>query len=313
MGAMFDRDQEGRLLLAREGGHSLARIVHAGGAATGAEIERALVDAVREPTAAAPRSAGSRSTSSSRTGVPRRASPSTPDGERQRDPGPPRRCWRPGARVRCSRSRPTRSRPPVTASPWRCGPACRSPTSSSCSSTRRRCSSPRMPRPLLSEALRGHGALIRDPDGERFVDELRPRDVVSRAITAKLLEQGTDHVCLDATGPRGLRRALPDDRRRPARRRPRPGTRLAADRTRRALPLRRRGDRPRRGHLAAGPLGRRRGRLHGRARRQPPGLQLAARGHGVRAAGDRGHRAGRRRCRAHRRHAGGDAGRGAVG
>src|SRR5262249_26505795 len=33
--------------LAREGGHSVARVVHAGGDATGAEIERALVDAVR--------------------------------------------------------------------------------------------------------------------------------------------------------------------------------------------------------------------------------------------------------------------------
>jgi L-aspartate oxidase len=60
--------------------------------------------------------------------------------------------------------------------------------------------SPRMPRPLLSEALRGHGALIRDRDGKRFVDELRPRDVVARAITAKLAEQDIDHVWLDATG-----------------------------------------------------------------------------------------------------------------
>ena len=59
--------------------------------------------------------------------------------------------------------------------------------------------SPRMPRPLLSEALRGHGALIRDGRGERFVDELQPRDVVARAITAKLLEDDTDHVFLDAT------------------------------------------------------------------------------------------------------------------
>src|SRR5207248_4803538 len=52
MGAVFDRDWEGELLLAREGGHSLPRIVHAGGAATGAEIERALVDEVRETAAA---------------------------------------------------------------------------------------------------------------------------------------------------------------------------------------------------------------------------------------------------------------------
>src|SRR5438067_12155140 len=52
LGAVFDTDAGGRLLLAREGGHSLPRIVHAGGAATGAEIERALVEAVRAPAAA---------------------------------------------------------------------------------------------------------------------------------------------------------------------------------------------------------------------------------------------------------------------
>src|SRR5438132_5321575 len=52
MGAVFDRDAEGGLLLAREGGHSRPRVVHAGGAATGAEIERALVGAVRETAAA---------------------------------------------------------------------------------------------------------------------------------------------------------------------------------------------------------------------------------------------------------------------
>jgi L-aspartate oxidase len=58
---------------------------------------------------------------------------------------------------------------------------------------------PAMPRPLLSEALRGHGALLRDAAGERFVDELKPRDVVSRAMTARMLEQGVDHLWLDAT------------------------------------------------------------------------------------------------------------------
>jgi L-aspartate oxidase len=60
--------------------------------------------------------------------------------------------------------------------------------------------SPRMPRPLLSEALRGHGALIRDLDGKRFVDELQPRDVVARAITRKMLEEDAEHMLLDATG-----------------------------------------------------------------------------------------------------------------
>src|SRR5262249_11250964 len=50
-GAPFSPEpsDDGRaLLLAREGGHSLARVVHAGGDATGAEIERALVEAVRQ-------------------------------------------------------------------------------------------------------------------------------------------------------------------------------------------------------------------------------------------------------------------------
>ncbi len=43
LGAVFDREAGGDLALAREGGHSTARVLHAGGAATGAEVERALV------------------------------------------------------------------------------------------------------------------------------------------------------------------------------------------------------------------------------------------------------------------------------
>ena len=38
---------------------------------------------------------------------------------------------------------------------------------------------------LLSEALRGDGALLLDADGARFTDELAPRDVVARAIAAR--------------------------------------------------------------------------------------------------------------------------------
>lgn len=47
LGAAFDRDPSGELSLTREGGHSRARIIHAGGDATGAEVSRALVAAVR--------------------------------------------------------------------------------------------------------------------------------------------------------------------------------------------------------------------------------------------------------------------------
>ena len=57
---------------------------------------------------------------------------------------------------------------------------------------------PAMPRPLLSEALRGHGALLRDANGEQFIDELSPRDVVARAMTARMQEQGVGHLWLDA-------------------------------------------------------------------------------------------------------------------
>lgn len=45
-GARFDREN-GHLLFTQEGGHSHARIVHANGDSTGAEIERALIDKVR--------------------------------------------------------------------------------------------------------------------------------------------------------------------------------------------------------------------------------------------------------------------------
>src|SRR5262249_49420570 len=44
---------------------------------------------------------------------------------------------------------------------------------------------------LLSEALRGEGALLLDVEGVRFTDELAPRDVVARAIAAR------EHVSLD--------------------------------------------------------------------------------------------------------------------
>lgn len=46
-GTAFDRDADGNLLLGREAAHGHARIVHAGGDATGAEIARALVASVR--------------------------------------------------------------------------------------------------------------------------------------------------------------------------------------------------------------------------------------------------------------------------
>ncbi|GGF18036.1 L-aspartate oxidase [Williamsia phyllosphaerae] len=46
-GAHFDTDIDGRLLRTREGGHGVRRIIHAGGDATGAQVQRALGVAVR--------------------------------------------------------------------------------------------------------------------------------------------------------------------------------------------------------------------------------------------------------------------------
>jgi L-aspartate oxidase len=50
---------------------------------------------------------------------------------------------------------------------------------------------------LMTEAIRGEGGLLLDDDGERFVDELKPRDEVSRAIEQRLRESGASCVWLD--------------------------------------------------------------------------------------------------------------------
>ena len=50
---------------------------------------------------------------------------------------------------------------------------------------------------LITEAVRGEGALLLDSSGDRFVDELAPRDEVSLAIEAKLRATGEQAVWLD--------------------------------------------------------------------------------------------------------------------
>ena len=199
LGAEFDREATGTLALAREGGHSRARVVHAGGAATGAEVERALVDATYRSASAvlegwfaldllleSGRCVGVRALPPGRdapvdvhaahvvlaTGgagqlfsVTTNPAESTGDGIAMA-----LRAGVPTADVEFVQFHPTALHHPA------------------------------MPRPLLSEALRGHGALLRDRNGERFVDELEPRDVVSRAMAARMAELGVDHLWLDATG-----------------------------------------------------------------------------------------------------------------
>jgi len=49
---------------------------------------------------------------------------------------------------------------------------------------------------LISESVRGEGAVLYNKDGERFVNELLPRDVVTKAIREQMEKDGTDHVWL---------------------------------------------------------------------------------------------------------------------
>lgn len=53
---------------------------------------------------------------------------------------------------------------------------------------------------LISESVRGEGAVLLNKKMERFVDELQPRDVVTAAIREQMKKDGTDHVWLSMKG-----------------------------------------------------------------------------------------------------------------
>ncbi|HUD17935.1 MAG TPA: FAD-binding protein [Acidimicrobiales bacterium] len=198
MGAVFDRQPGGALDLAREGSHSTARVVHAGGAATGAEVERALVDATRTTAAAVleewfaldllvegGRCRGVRALSADGRIVEVRATHTV--------------LATGGAGLLFAvTTNPAEATADGLAMALRAGVAVADVEFMQFHPTALH--HPAMPRPLLSEALRGHGALLRDGRGERFVDELAPRDVVSRAMAERMRLQGVESLWLDATG-----------------------------------------------------------------------------------------------------------------
>lgn len=204
-GVAFDRDGDGMLMLGREAAHGHARIVHAGGDATGAAISRALVSAVRRAPIRVIEHAfvtdlvvsdgavrGIRllvDDDSSRTLT---TSTLTGDAVILATGG--------AGHLYAHTTNPTGTTGDGIAAAIRAGAVVDDlefvqfhPTILA-----------KGPAFLISEAVRGEGATLIDDDGRRFVfdshpdGELAPRDVVSRAIARRAAAQGAP-VRLDAT------------------------------------------------------------------------------------------------------------------
>lgn len=210
MGASFDRDESGALLLGREGGHRRRRVVHADGDATGIEVMRALhaaldstdsVEVLDGTVLDLVRSHGRVA------GVIAEL-----EGRRQILLAPAVILATGGAGQLFLR---TTNPPGVTGAGIMIGGRAGArladlefvqfhPTALLTGTD---------PMPLLTEALRGEGATLVDSDGRRFlVDvhpmaELAPRDVVARAIFAHR-ERGGD-TFLDARGVPDVRTRFP--------------------------------------------------------------------------------------------------------
>lgn len=202
IGAAFDRDAvTGDLLLGREAAHSRRRVLHAGGDATGAEVERALVAKVRTlPNVAVHEGAFAIDLvveDGRCTGLV-----ALIDGRPARLSAPVVAIAAGGAgRLWATTSNPPAATADGLAIALRAGVAVTDlefvqfhPTVLALT-----WSAPF----LISEAVRGEGAYLRDRDGERFMltehplGELAPRDVVARGIQRQLLEHGPGSAFLD--------------------------------------------------------------------------------------------------------------------
>jgi L-aspartate oxidase len=217
LGARFDR-AGGRLALGREGGHQRHRIVHAGGDATGAEVARTLVAEVR------------------RSGVPVLTGATVTDllqdergavvGAQLLEDDGTRTSVRARAVVLATgglgQAFATTTNPPEAtgdgvALALRAGAAIADLEFVQFHPTVLWQPGAGGQQPLVTEALRGAGAVLADGTGRRFMAgphplaELAPRDVVAAAVCARMAETGTDHVFLDATGldPASLEHEFP--------------------------------------------------------------------------------------------------------
>lgn len=211
LGTNFDHDPDGELSLTREGGHHRDRIAHAGGDATGAEIQRALIAAIeRAPEIEVIEHALAvdllLDAEQGIAGVTLHVM-----GEGQRDGVGAVRCravvLASGGlgQVFSQTTNPSVSTGDGMAIALRAGAVLRDlefvqfhPTVMYLGSDSRG------QQPLISEAVRGEGAFLVDFEGNRFMQgvhelgDLAPRDVVAKAITRRMNETGHPHMWLDA-------------------------------------------------------------------------------------------------------------------
>ncbi|MEU0243090.1 L-aspartate oxidase [Streptomyces sp. NPDC006235] len=209
-GAHFDESSEGQLELTREGGHHRRRIAHAGGDATGAEISRALVEAVR---ARGMRTVENALVLDLLTDAEGRTAGVSLHvmGEGQHDGvgavHAPAVVLATGGmgQVFSATTNPSVSTGDGVALALRAGAEVSDlefvqfhPTVLFLGSDAEG------QQPLVSEAVRGEGAHLVDADGVRFMQgqhelaELAPRDIVAKGITRRMQEQDAEHMFLDA-------------------------------------------------------------------------------------------------------------------
>jgi L-aspartate oxidase len=211
-GAVFDAGPDGCLARTREGGHTAFRVVHAGGDATGAEVERALVAAARQdglPLLEDHVAVDVVHTSAGAVGGLLVLDSAGMAGL-LRAPAVLLATGGVGQLYRAT-SNPVEATADGLAIALRAGATLADiefvqfhPTVLfTGSGARGRC-------PLVTEAVRGEGAVLVDAGGRRVMSgvhplaDLAPRDVVSAAITRRMADTGTDHVYLDATALGGI-------------------------------------------------------------------------------------------------------------
>jgi L-aspartate oxidase len=193
LGVRFDADRRGRLALGLEGGHRARRIVHAGGAATGRRLIRQLSALVAED-AAIDVLEGRRATAVL-TGDGRSHGLLLDDG--RAIPSGAVMLATGGAAALWSR---TTNPPGATGGGLLLAFAAGAtladlelmqfhPTAVVARNGADGF--------LVTEAVRGEGALLLDPAGQRFVDELAPRDEVARAVQRQMALSGAASVDLD--------------------------------------------------------------------------------------------------------------------